>query len=737
MMIRNFFFSLLLLLGTVVPLSAQQIAGLDVQADNLQFEQEVNTVTATGNVVLRKGAQSLKADVITYNTVTEQAFARGNVVFTNEDQIWEGDQLSYNFLTGEGSFPDLKVVSGPFTVNAARVERLSPVQTRLEDVVVTTCPDPVDPEFSITSGKVDVFEEEIYLMRNAVFRLHGVPFFWVPSLTVDQKRQPTNLDVTPGYSSRNGVMLLNTYNRYPSEGYSTKTHVDFRSERGFAVGQDWYWRDAEQDTRETSLKLYGALDDAPYKNETQQQQLNDQGIEVEEERYRIKFDHRQQLTGQDGLWIKANYLSDARVVNDFFEDEFREEPVPETRATYSAVGDGWNAAIDGVMQLNDDDFESVNRLPEATFNVPLVPLADSGFFYESESAAGYLEKTYTAFQRESGLEEYDSLRLHTAHTVSYPTKVNGWLNVIPRAGVAATYYDSTKGTREEITTESVADENGIITSSFSTNRVESVEGADIRLLPEIGLETSFKAFGIVHENPTSMGEGMRHVVEPFLNYTFIPEPGLEPAEIFQFDDIDTLGEAHNVAFGLRNKWQTRRHNPGQAPSVHDLVNFNIQTRYDLRSDVDPSLGDIELDLAWYPTNWFRTRIKADYNSDTSTVEEVNSEIRFRDPETQNLFRIDQQYFEDVSHTLQFTYHWNPNERFGFRGYTRLELEEDGAEEQAVTFIIKTDCVGYGIGGRWQRGENYADGTTDEDDYEIYLQFWLRAFPRAVLGTGAR
>ena len=716
-------------------LSAQELAGLDVQADNLQFEQEANVVTATGNVVLRKGAQSLTADKITYNTVTEQATATGNVVFTDEERVWTGETLEYNFLTGQGSFPNLEFVSGPFTVNAGGLERLGPVQTQLNDVVVTTCPDTEDPEFAISAKRVDVYEDQVYLMRNALFRFHGVPFFWVPRLTFDVNREPTHLDVIPGYGSRDGAYLLNTYNRYPADGYQTKTHFDYRTERGPALGQDWIWFEPVEDKRRTEIKVYGALDDAPYKNDTNEAQLRSQGIEIEEERYRLKLDHRQQLTGQDAIYLKAEYLSDARVVDDFFDDEFRESPVPETRATYSAVGDSWNAGINLVQQLNADEFESVNRLPEATFNVPLRSVSDLGLQYESESSAGFLERTFTKFQRDAGSREYDSLRLHTDHTLYYPQKYNGWLNIIPRVGFAATYYDTTRVTDDVVTPESTVDENGVITTNFVTEEVTSDGDSDIRFLPEIGVETSFKAFGIVHEDPTSLGEGLRHVVEPFIDYTFIPDPSLGPDEIYQFDTIDELGETHEIGLGIRNKWQTRIPREGSAPKIHDLVNLDLRTIYDLRSEADPNLNDLLLDVIWYPTEWMFWRIRANYDSDGSTIGEMTAELTFRNQENGNSLRIDQRYREDASHTLQFRYELNPKGDLGLKGYTRLELEDDGVEEQGLTFIIRTDCVGYGIGGSWQRGETYADGTEDEDDWTVYAQFWLTAFPKAIIGSG--
>lgn len=716
---------------------AQSSKDLQVEADQLNYEAENNLVTARGNVLLRKGAQSLKADVITYNRITEQAFARGNVVFTNEDQIWRGETLQYNFITGKGSFPNLGGTVGPFKIKADRVERMGPVQTNLQTVEVTTCADTQDPDFMIRSGSVDVYEDEIYVMHNPVFHLHGIPFFWVPRLTLDPQRAPTNIDVIPGYSSRNGAMLLTAYSRYPRDGYRTKTILDYRTERGFAAGQNFYWYNPENISELTTLQFYGALDDAPYRDQAQEDEYLSRGIEVEEERYRVKFSTRKEITPTNTFWAKASYLSDAKVVEDFFVDEFRDEPVPETRFAYSAVGQGWNANADLTRQLNEDEFGSVNRIPEASFNVPLLQMGDLELLYESETKAGYLEKTFSAFDRDNGKENYESARFHTDQKFYYPTKSFGWLNIIPRAGGSLTYYSDTNKTETQITPVSTVDENNIITTSFETNTVASAGSSDVRILPEIGFETSFKAFGIVHDQPTALGDGLRHVVEPFANYTFIPEPDLTPAEIYQFDDIDRLGERHDIAFGIRNKWQTKRRLGDGRHQIHDLVNMSLSTRYDLRSDADPALGNWLLDTELKLADWVWTRFDVTYNSDEGEFSEANMELRLEDPNSKSRLTLNQRYRLDQTNTSQLDYEISPLGRTGISGYTRYDFESEGFEEQQIMFTIRTECLGYGIGGKWRQGNTYADGSSEEDDYEIFFQLWLSAFPRAIMGTGRR
>lgn len=718
-------------------LSLDRRGELDVQADSLDFDAATNTVTARGNVELRKGSQSLRADVIRYNVTTEQARAEGNVVFVNEGQVWEGEVLNYNFISGMGDFPNLVLTYNPFRVKAESAQRMSDVHMRMDGVVLTTCDDLERPEFAIRASRADVYEEEIFAMRNAVFTLRGIPFFYLPMITLDQQRQATNIDVIPGYGSREGVYLLTSYNRYPSEGYRTKTHLDLRSERGIAVGQDFFWYDPVENRDYTRLRGYYANDQKPYRNANEEERFLAQGIELEENRYRVDFFHRSDFSANDSLRVKAAYLSDARVVQDFFRDEFKEEPVPETRATYSVNGQRWTASLEAVRQLNEDEFESVNRMPEARFLFPLSALGDTGVMVESESSAGYLERTYSRFQREErDLTGYESMRVHTENRVYFPFQVDGWLNVVPRAGLTYTYYGETLERDSVVSTESVTDpDTGVITSTFQTNQVLRAASADNRILPEIGFESSFKAYGLLHDGPTSLGTGLRHVVEPFTNYTLVPEPDLTPDRIYQFDAVDALGERHDIELGVRNKFQTKRPRPNNPAYIHDLANISVSTRYDLRDDADPSLGNLLVDAEFLMVDWMSVRFESEFDTDESEVATFNTELSMLDPESGSRLSFDQRYRVDANHTLQFSYDVNPKARFGFTGYTRYELEGDGFEEQEIVLRFETDCVGYGLGGLWVAGDEGVGGPDGEDEYRVWVQFWLTAFPKAVLGSG--
>jgi lipopolysaccharide assembly outer membrane protein LptD (OstA) len=731
--------ALLLIWGSLilyVSSASAQVPGLELdRAEQVNFEQDGQVVTASGNVVLRKGDRLLQADTVTYNIRTEEAVARGSVVFVNGDQVWKGEELRYNFLTEEGSFPDLELRVGLFQVQAGESDKLGPVQTQMRDVTVTTCEDLEKPDFAIRSGKVDVYEESIVVLRHPVFRLHGFPFFYLPKLTLDQEREPTNVDVEPGYSSRDGFILKTALNVYPAPGFRTKTHLDYRTNRGVAFGQDLIWYDEDKEGDHTRFESYFALDDRPYKNEEEEDALRAQGVDLDQERYRVNFFSRRNFSANDSLFLKAAYWSDSRITRDFFEEEYRREPVPETRATYTARGEIWTADIELSKQLNQAEFESVNRLPEATFSIPRVRVGDLNLLYESESRAGFLERGYSDLQRESGEEDYETLRLHTEHMVFYPTRQLGWLNVVPRAGLSVTSYEETLETVTEVRPVSSVDENNIITTSLETNTLDVVRSGKVRVVPELGFETSFKAFGLVHDRATSLGKGLRHVVEPFTNYTWQPEPDPKPENLYQFDRIDRLDEQHQLAFGVRNKWQTKQRLANGGHRVRDMVNLNLTSLYDLRSEADPSLGDMVADLELDVVEWLTLRTEARYDTDVGELEDMLTEVEFVAPVSKNSLRINQRFRQDRDHTLQVAYDLNPKGKVGLRGYTRYELEEEGFEEQQLLLRIEGECVGYGFGGKWIQGDVFADGTQEDDKYEVWFQFWLTAFPRSVLSTG--
>jgi hypothetical protein len=91
--------------------------------------------------------------------------------------------------------------------------------------------------------------------------------------------------------------------------------------------------------------------------------------------------------------------------------------------------------------------------------------------------------------------------------IYWPTRQFGFLSLMPRAGYRGTYYSKTKV--DAVVTNVVAVTNELGAVIGTTNQIEELvrDGDAVwRSLPELGLETSFKAFGDLYHGPTGIEE---------------------------------------------------------------------------------------------------------------------------------------------------------------------------------------------------------------------------------------
>ena len=84
-------------------------------------------------------------------------------------------------------------------------------------------------------------------------------------------------------------------------------------------------------------------------------------------------------------------------------------------------------------------------------------------------------------------------------------------------------------------------------------------------------------------------DGLRHTVEPGLNYVYVPQPGERPPQLPQYDfefvtprllpidfpdynSIDSIDSRNVIRWSLRNRLQTRR-----AGDTFHILNWNVYT----------------------------------------------------------------------------------------------------------------------------------------------------------------
>lgn len=687
---------------------------VDLLADRAEYELDGHWATFIGNVVIRSGGQELRADRVRFNTETHDAQAVGRVTLVGpEGSVWSGETLSVNLKERSGTAGNVDVYYEPFRINAAQGEVIDDVYVA-HDVLMTTCTNaPGRRHYEILARRLRLRPGHSAVSHHAVGYLFGVPFFYWPYYYKDLKRH-YGLRFEPGYRGRWGAYLLSAYKAliYHDEDdrwIDSRTSLDWRYKRGVAYGQrfNWYLQELG-DGWLSGYILNDKKDPLPY------------GVE-EERRYRIRLNHALSLSERDRILLQGLYVSDTEVMKDFFEKEHREMLQPENYLSYAHIGRDFALGIIARPRLNTF-FDQVERLPEAWFNLNQREIGDTGLYYESRNAAAFLRKQFDE-RRDPKRESYDAMRLDTFHQLNYPLKFGGFLNLIPRASYRGTYYSESVATRDEtqtvIETTTNALGRAVTISSIHTNSVAHDAGSAFRNVLEFGMETSFKAYSMW---TASGGTPWRHVVEPYANYTYIPEPDVRPHELYQFDTIDTIDFTHQIRLGLRNFWQYKKGNRILEAARIDVFGDVLLEPEDHQKTVER----IYLDSEFRPAQWMRWDVEGTYRTTDSELEKASVRMQLwheRFSTTcEYLYRVDASSLATGELTWSMTPEWAINL------YGRYEFETAQVEEVGGYLQRKFDCIAFRVYSSVLPGYKRSDGSEERDDFRISFTAWLTHFP---------
>lgn len=692
---------------------------IDISADSLEYQAERKLIVGTGNVVIRDGSDLLQADYVTVERDTREIFARGNVVFRRDGTLWQGEELHYNMATRTGDFGEFQAHLDPFYIRAEDSKRVSTNVYQLNSLIVSTC-DGETPDLSIRARTATLTDGTVVRAKGATLNIGNVPIFWMPRFNRDLGESRTFWQFMPGFSSRNGAFLRSAYNYRIVPGFLGWTDIDLYSKKGVGLGQGFSWQSETNPLPYSgSIHAYYIDDQKPFRSEGEREREQDL---VDNERYRLQLKHNQSFSSRDYMISALNYVSDPEFLKDFYRNEHINNAQPENRATLTHVGDNFVAALQLNARLNDF-YENVNRLPELTLKANRQEMGDSGVFYESDNSASYLERVYP---EGSTREDYDAFRIDSSHMLYYPTRHLGFLNFTPRAGYRGTYYSSTFA-YDTVTNDVVnVDSNGI--ASVTNDIVTTVRdmGADLRNVYELGFETSFKAFRtwddlIVLED----GDGLRHVAEPYLRHTYIPEPNLLRENLPQFDAVDRVSETHTLRLGMRNKLQTRRN---QEPV--DFVYTDVYTDYRLKKEEEENdFSDIFFKVQLRLSDHMPVDIDGAYDAYESELSRLSLQAALIGDET-GVLSLDYNYARDRHNQAGAELKLFPNAKWSFVTYARFDMEGEGLQEHSYYVQHRSRCLGYGVGFR-----QILKDDDDEDENVVWVQLWLMAFPEAALNIG--
>ncbi len=564
--------TLVLLIATLLA-SAALIHGEIKTPENAPIEitstgettYENGLATARDNVVIHIGNTDIYADYAQYNPTTHDVELRGHVRIYRDVSLYISESGIYNTETKKIRALNARTESQPYFLTGGHVTSISENGYLIKDGTFTTHDSPKN-DFHLHARTIRVYENDRVIFQYVTAYVGKVPVFWWPYL-YQSLNDAFSFTISPAYLSSWGPSLLTQVTFPITDDVRGRFRLDYRGRRGVAVGFDStadYFNDSQ-----ARLKTYYLQDQNPNLNET-----NIPRKDVPTGRYRVSLADTTNFT--DDIYGLANLtkLSDQYVMQDFFQGEFRVDPVPDNVLAVAKTDPFYTLTAIERFQANQF-FTTTERQPEVVLDIKRHALFGGPIFYEGETGFANLR---LQFPQGLGFENYGTDRVDTFHQLTFPYTYFGWLSIVPRVGYRGTYYGKTwdLGSTTFIPPSNPLVPDFILPPPTLANPVK-FDGDTFRSVFDTGAEASFK-ISRTWENVQSRAvglDGLMHVIQPFTDFSYVKEDGPNPTSILGFDrfqpstqpraldfpqftTIDSIADWTVWRVGVRNRLETRR-----------------------------------------------------------------------------------------------------------------------------------------------------------------------------------
>jgi lipopolysaccharide assembly outer membrane protein LptD (OstA) len=627
------------------------------------------------------------------------------------DQTWIGPRLHLNFMTKEMDGEDFRTGRGPYYAAGAGLHADVTNGTYSGTNMLATVDDYDPPLHTLHAKKMTIVPGHYFKAKNATVYVGPVPIFYVPYWYQDLSRSPNRFNFLPGYSSKFGPFLLSTYDWQFSKELDGAVHGDWREKRGFGVGPDLNYHLGQ--IGEGSAKYYYTHDDEPGLDPLT-------GAPLPSTRQRANFEYLSEPRPGLSIRSQAEWQTDPYITRDFFESEYRSNSQPATYLDLNQNWRNWSFDVLTVPRVNPF-FETVERLPELKLSGFRQQIFDTPLYYESETSAGYYERLFSNTNLVT--PNYEAARADTFHQITLPETFFGWLNVTPRAGGRFTYYEDASGPGATTTEQ----HRGVF---------------------ETGAQISTKASRLWSEpqNHFFDVDGLRHIIEPMVDYMYVPKPNVLPSEVPQFDyeftnslrmlplefpeynSIDSIDSENTVRLVLRNRLQTKRKG-----EVDDLVNWAVYTDWRLSPHTNQThFSDFFSDLQLKPRSWLIFESLARYDLSHGDFNVALNRFTLKPNNTWSwglghFYVRDGTIFGTGSDLYMSTFFYRFNENWGVRLQHNFDAISGKLQEQ--DYSIYRDLRSWTAALTFRLLNSVSQG----QEFSVGFTFSFKAFPRFGLG----
>ena len=536
-----------------------------ITADSLTYKNNEQIYVAKGGVVITKNGQALYAREAIYNIKTGIARVTGDVRLVAEKDILRGEEGYFDLKkqTGRITKGSLFLGRNHYYIDSEVMEKAGDDTYLIKNCQLTTC-DGDKPAWAITGSEVKITVEGYGTVKNAAFRVHGIPVLYSPYMIFPArtKRQTGLLPPGAGWSSRNGLELEVPFFWAISDQADASFYQRFMTKRGYMQGLEFRYVAGENSK---GVFLFDILSD---REEKDMNDPDDVDISPYSRTNRTRYWLRARADQDLPLGISArldmDFVSDQDYLREFrgglfgFEarPEFVEEsgrPLeekksPTRRSALRLIRDSENYSLQALTSYHQ-------RPEDPSDDDTAQPLAGLNFISLPEQVAGFpmffdLEWDYDYVWRDTGQKGH---RASISPELKFPLWIGRYFEFEPslRYTYNAQFFDDLYGD--------------------SDNQSKKAYEAGARLSTNVE-----KIYVLNRQNV----KGLKHRILPVLTYNYRVQQDDE-ADSPWFEPIDEEGDANLFSFALENYFDVRLENKKGDVSYRQWATLVISQGYNV------------------------------------------------------------------------------------------------------------------------------------------------------------
>jgi LPS-assembly protein len=660
---------------------AGQESPIALVADSLTYDSVEDSYEAKGDVVLRQGEVELKSDTLLWQAATQDASAEGTVELKDVGTKVSGSSIQYNMATRQGQVRDgrLFVREGNFHLSGQQIEKEGQFEYSVKEGSFTTCDGEI-PDWKFSADEVDITVGGYARARHVWFHVKDVPVLYTPYMAFPVKTERESGLLTPsfGYSNNKGTLASLAWYQVIDRHMDATIYLDYLSDIGLGKGLEY--RYALSGNNNGKALYYHVTGTGEIEELDQKEDFPDLDY--------YRWEHSGQLPGDWRLMADIEYTDQKLFFEEFGEvaEDYNREKTVSTlmlRRNWQKLNAVGFARY--IKDLETDNDETLQTLPELSLGLPRYRLGDSAFYAGLESYA-------TRFWRDEGER---GERLYLRPSLSAVFKPGSWLEVAPEVA----FYERL----------------------YSTDVTETD-----KFIPEVSLALSSRLVKSFDVNLLG-ADRIQHTIEPTVTYTYVPDE--EQGDLPLFDLRDRVLSRNDVTYALVNRLTARSQAADGTNSYRDFFYLRLSQSYDIdearndRSGKDQPFSDLRVEMEFDPVKNFSLDAESIipvYGDSGFNTLRLGSTLK---DDAGNAAKISYTYtdidFEKVATDyVEFQLDTSILQPIYIRFKERYDFQENRALEDFVGFEYRSKCWSFILSYKTRYLED------EDNDHEIGFTFVL-------------